>query len=66
MGWNRSHYYGEFNSSKLSLALALKQAAALSVGEGLIPIKVKLTIKGDTVYYLSLIHISAPTSPRQS
>lgn len=35
-GWNRSHFYGEFNTSKRSLALDLKHERAAEVTERLI------------------------------
>ena len=35
-GWNRSHFYGNFNSSKQSLALDLKHPQALEIAKQLI------------------------------
>jgi crotonobetainyl-CoA:carnitine CoA-transferase CaiB-like acyl-CoA transferase len=35
-GWNRSHFFGEFNASKLGLALHLKEPAGLEIARKLI------------------------------
>ena len=35
-GWNRSHYYGDFNASKLGLSLAMKSPGALEIAKKLI------------------------------